>query len=116
MKIPLNVVAVHPTISRTSPVARFHRSTTRCRHHCNSRRSPIGSGVLQLGPDTGTTTTLVNFAMLVAKGNDPALTTDRVSNCGDSVKAMGFFGPSIFDQVNCELMKTVAVRRKTTAS
>ena len=54
--------------------------------------------------------------MLVAKGNDPALTTDRVSNCGDSVKAMGFFGPSIFDQVNCELMKTMAVRRKTTAS
>lgn len=39
---------------------------------------PSGSGVLRLALDTGATTTLVNVAMLVAIGYDPALTTDRV--------------------------------------
>jgi predicted aspartyl protease len=39
---------------------------------------PSGSGILQLALDTGATTTLVNVAMLVAIGYDPALTTDRV--------------------------------------
>jgi len=39
---------------------------------------PSGSGVLQLALDTGATTTLVNVAMLVAIGYDPALSADRV--------------------------------------
>jgi predicted aspartyl protease len=39
---------------------------------------PSGSGILRLALDTGATTTLVNVAMLVAIGYDPALTTDRV--------------------------------------
>jgi predicted aspartyl protease len=39
---------------------------------------PSGSGVLRLALDTGATTSLVNIAMLVAIGYDPALTSDRV--------------------------------------
>jgi predicted aspartyl protease len=39
---------------------------------------PSGSGVLQLALDTGATTTLVNVAMLVAIGYNPALSADRV--------------------------------------
>ena len=39
---------------------------------------PSGSGILRLALDTGATSTLVNVAMLVAIGYDPALTTDRV--------------------------------------
>ena len=39
---------------------------------------PRGSGILRLALDTGATTTLVNVAMLVAIGYDPALTADRV--------------------------------------
>jgi predicted aspartyl protease len=39
---------------------------------------PSGSGVLQLALDTGATTTLVNVAMLIAIGYEPALTTDRI--------------------------------------
>jgi len=39
---------------------------------------PSGSGILQLALDTGATSTLVNIAMRVAIGYDPALTTDRV--------------------------------------
>jgi predicted aspartyl protease len=39
---------------------------------------PSGSGVLQLALDTGATTTLINVAMLVAIGYDPALSKDRV--------------------------------------
>jgi predicted aspartyl protease len=39
---------------------------------------PSGSAILQLALDTGATTTLVNVAMLVAIGYDPALNTDRV--------------------------------------
>jgi predicted aspartyl protease len=39
---------------------------------------PSGSGILRLALDTGATATLVNVAMLVAIGYDPALTTDRV--------------------------------------
>jgi predicted aspartyl protease len=39
---------------------------------------PSGSGILQLALDTGATTTLVNVAMLVAIGYDPALMPDRV--------------------------------------
>jgi len=37
-----------------------------------------GSGVWQLALDTGATTTLINVAMLVAIGYDPALSADRV--------------------------------------
>ena len=39
---------------------------------------PSGSGVLELALDTGATYTLVNVAMLVSLGYDPALTADRV--------------------------------------
>ncbi len=39
---------------------------------------PSGSGILRLALDTGATTTLINVAMLVAIGYDPALTTNRV--------------------------------------
>jgi len=39
---------------------------------------PSGSGVLRLALDTGATTSLVNVAMLVAIGYDPALTSERV--------------------------------------
>jgi predicted aspartyl protease len=39
---------------------------------------PSGSGILQLALDTGATSTLINVAMLVAIGYDPALTTERV--------------------------------------
>jgi hypothetical protein len=39
---------------------------------------PTGSAILQLALDTGATTTLINVAMLVAIGYDPALATDRV--------------------------------------
>ena len=39
---------------------------------------PSGSGILQLALDTGATTTLINVAMLVAIGYDPALSSDRV--------------------------------------
>jgi predicted aspartyl protease len=39
---------------------------------------PGGSGVLRLALDTGATTTVVNIAMLVAIGCDPALAPDRV--------------------------------------
>jgi hypothetical protein len=39
---------------------------------------PSGSGLLRLALDTGGTTTLINVAMLVAIGYDPALATDRV--------------------------------------
>jgi len=35
-----------------------------------------GSGVWQLALDTGATTTLINVAMLVAIGYDPALSAD----------------------------------------
>jgi predicted aspartyl protease len=39
---------------------------------------PDGSAVLQLALDTGATGTLVNVAMLVAIGYDPALASDRL--------------------------------------
>ena len=39
---------------------------------------PHGSAVLRLALDTGATSTVVNVAMLVAIGYDPALTSDRV--------------------------------------
>jgi predicted aspartyl protease len=39
---------------------------------------PKGSGVLQLALDTGATWTVVNVAMLVALGYDPALAQERV--------------------------------------
>jgi predicted aspartyl protease len=39
---------------------------------------PGGSGILQLALDTGATTTLINVAMLVALGYDPALSPDRI--------------------------------------
>lgn len=39
---------------------------------------PAGSAVLRLALDTGATATLVNIAMLVAVGYDPALAADRV--------------------------------------
>jgi hypothetical protein len=39
---------------------------------------PSGSGVPRLALDTGATTSLVNVAMLVAIGYDPALTRERV--------------------------------------
>lgn len=39
---------------------------------------PSGSAILQLALDTGATTTLINVAMLVALGYDPALSADRV--------------------------------------
>jgi len=38
---------------------------------------PGGSGILQLALDTGATTTLINVAMLVALGYDPALSPER---------------------------------------
>jgi hypothetical protein len=38
---------------------------------------PSGSGILRLALDTGATTTLVNVAMLVAIGYDPALAWSR---------------------------------------
>jgi predicted aspartyl protease len=37
-----------------------------------------GSAILRLALDTGATTTLINSAMLVSIGYDPALTRDRV--------------------------------------
>jgi predicted aspartyl protease len=39
---------------------------------------PTGSAVLRLALDTGATATLVNIAMLVAVGYDPALAPTRV--------------------------------------
>ena len=39
---------------------------------------PSGSAILRLALDTGATSTLVNVAMLVAIGYDPALAADRV--------------------------------------
>jgi predicted aspartyl protease len=39
---------------------------------------PTGSGVLRLALDTGATSTLVNVALLVAIGYDPALTPARL--------------------------------------
>jgi aspartyl protease family protein len=39
---------------------------------------PSGTAVLRLALDTGATATLVNTALLVAIGYDPALATDRV--------------------------------------
>lgn len=39
---------------------------------------PTGSAVLQLALDTGATATLVNVAMLVGIGYDPALAPTRV--------------------------------------
>ena len=39
---------------------------------------PIASAVLRLALDTGATSSMVNTAMLVAIGYDPALTGDRV--------------------------------------
>lgn len=39
---------------------------------------PSGSAILRLALDTGATSTLVNVAMLVAIGCDPALAADRV--------------------------------------
>lgn len=39
---------------------------------------PSGAAVLRLAVDTGATSTLVNVAMLVAIGCDPALAADRV--------------------------------------
>jgi len=39
---------------------------------------PSGNAILQLALDTGATTSLINVAMLVAIGYDPALSTDRV--------------------------------------
>ena len=38
---------------------------------------PSGRAMLRLALDTGATTTLVNAAMLVSVGYDPALTTER---------------------------------------
>lgn len=38
---------------------------------------PSGRAMLRLALDTGATTTLVNAAMLVSIGYDPALTTER---------------------------------------
>lgn len=39
---------------------------------------PSGSGILQLALDTGATSTLINVAMLVAIGYDPALAMERL--------------------------------------
>jgi predicted aspartyl protease len=39
---------------------------------------PSGSAVLRLALDTGATSTVVNVAMLVALGYDPALAPDRI--------------------------------------
>jgi predicted aspartyl protease len=39
---------------------------------------PTGSVVLRLAVDTGATSTMVNTAMLVAVGYDPALDADRI--------------------------------------
>jgi predicted aspartyl protease len=39
---------------------------------------PVGSGVLRLALDTGATDTLMNVAMLVAVGYDPALAAGRL--------------------------------------
>jgi predicted aspartyl protease len=39
---------------------------------------PAGSAVLRLALDTGATGTMINTALLVAVGYDPALATDRV--------------------------------------
>jgi predicted aspartyl protease len=39
---------------------------------------PSGSVVLRLALDTGATSTVINVAMLVAIGHDPALAPDRV--------------------------------------
>lgn len=41
-------------------------------------RGPTGSAVLRLALDTGATATLVNIAMLVGVGYDPALAPTRV--------------------------------------
>jgi predicted aspartyl protease len=39
---------------------------------------PSGSAVLRLGLDTGATSTILNVAMLVALGYDPALAPERI--------------------------------------
>ena len=39
---------------------------------------PSGTAILRLALDTGATTTLINSAMLVSIGYDPALSSDRV--------------------------------------
>ena len=39
---------------------------------------PSGSAVLRLGLDTGATSTIINVAMLVALGYDPALAPERI--------------------------------------
>jgi len=39
---------------------------------------PAGSAVLRLALDTGATSTVINVALLVAVGYDPALAPDRV--------------------------------------
>ena len=53
---------------------------------------PNGSAILQLALDTGATSTVVNVAMPVAIGYDPALATDRVQvTTGRGVE----FAPSV---------------------
>ena len=48
---------------------------------------PAGSAVLRLALDTGATGTVINVAMLVAVGYDPALAPDRVQvTTGSSVE------------------------------
>ncbi len=39
---------------------------------------PAATGVLQLAVDTGATLSLINFAMLVRTGYDPAVAKDRI--------------------------------------
>jgi len=39
---------------------------------------PAGRGILRLALDTGATSSLINFSLLVATGYDPALSRDRV--------------------------------------
>ena len=47
---------------------------------------PNGSAILRLALDTGATSTLVNVAMLVAIGCDPALAADRVQQRNSVMK------------------------------
>jgi len=64
---------------------------------------PTGSGILQLALDTGATSTLINVAMLVAIGYDPALTTERVKvTTGSGVE----FAPRV------ELQRLTALRQE----
>ena len=63
---------------------------------------PTGSAILQLALDTGATSTLVNIAMMVSIGYDPALVSDRLQvTTGSSVE----FAPCIKLKKMCALGK-----------